>query len=220
MTLKPTPIRVMLVDDHEVVRIGLRSVLQQKPRIHLVGEADNIMDARTMAADLHPQVILMDVRLPDGSGVDACRDILSRCPDTRVIFLTSYEDEDSMLAAVVAGASGYLLKEVGSDRLLQVIEMVAEGHSILDHSVVQRVQEWMKGQEGKLGEEKKPTGLSPQQERVLSLVAEGKTNKEIAVALDLSDKTVRNYLSIVFEKLQITRRTQAAAFFVKRSTEQ
>ncbi len=217
MSPKTDPIRVMIVDDHEVVRVGLRSVLEQKPSIEIVGEAESVLTACKLAEELVPDVILMDVRLSDGSGVDACRDILARCPGIRVIFLTSYGDEDSMLAAVVAGASGYLLKEVGSNRLLQAIEMVADGHSILDHNVVQRVQSWLREQHNVLVDQKKDGGLSAQQERVLALVAEGKTNKEVAVDLDISEKTVRNYLSIIFEKLHITRRTQAVAFFVKRS---
>jgi len=161
-------------------------------------------------------VVLMDIRLPDGSGVAACRDILAACPATRVLFLTSYADDDSVLAAVVAGAQGYLLKEIDSTALIGAIEAVSEGRSILDPSVTQRALTWLKdfGKGAKSSCTEEP--LSPQEERVLALVAEGKTNKEIAAGLRLSDKTVKNYLANVFQKLHLTRRTQAAAFFIKR----
>lgn len=213
--VKPKPIRVLLVDDHEVVRVGLKTVLSQQAGLTVVGEAATMATAVQDALRLKPAVILMDVRLPDGSGVDACRDILASCPDTRVIFLTSYADDDSVLAAVLAGAHGYVLKEIDSAALIRAIHSVAEGQSILDPTVTERALRWLRG----LGSGPPPPGieqLSSQEERVLALVADGKTNKEIATALGLSDKTVKNYLANVFQKLRITRRTQAAAFFVKR----
>ncbi len=216
-TVKTTPIRLLLVDDHEVVRVGLRTVLLQHPELVVVGEASTMDQAVLDATRLKPDVILMDVRLPDGSGVDACRDILAAHPCTRVIFLTSYADDDSVLAAVLAGAHGYVLKEIDSSALLRAIHLVAEGQSILDPTVTERALRWLRG----LGQGPQLPGiehLSTQEERVLALVAEGKTNKEIAVALGLSDKTVKNYLANVFQKLRITRRAQAAAFFVKRQT--
>ena len=214
-TTKTQAIRVLLVDDHEVIRVGLRTVFGQAQGVTVVGEAGTMADAIQQTQRLKPDVILMDVRLPDGSGVDACREILGAFPGTRVIFLTSYADDDSVLAAVLAGAHGYVLKEIDSPALLEAIRSVANGQSILDSSVTERALRWLRGLH-----DLPPTSgtdqLSSQEERVVALVAEGKTNKEIAVALGLSDKTVKNYLANVFQKLRITRRAQAAAFFVKR----
>jgi DNA-binding NarL/FixJ family response regulator len=183
-----------------------------------MGEADTMANAVRQAQRLKPDVILMDVRLPDGSGVDACREILAARPDTRVIFLTSYAADDSVLAAVLAGAHGYVLKEVDAAALIRAIRTVAEGQSILDPSVTERALRWIRGLRNGLqtpGTEQ----ISAQEERVLALVAEGKTNKEIATVLGLSDKTVKNYLANVFQKLRITRRAQAAAFFIKRQSQ-
>ncbi|HEU5091846.1 MAG TPA: response regulator transcription factor [Nitrospira sp.] len=215
LTTKAQAIRVLLVDDHEVVRVGLRTVLGQTQGVTVVGEASTMADAIQQAQRLKPDVILMDVRLPDGSGVDACREILGTLPGTRVIFLTSYADDDSVLAAVLAGAHGYILKEIDSSALLEAILSVAKGQSILDSSVTERALRWLRGLHD-LPATPGTDQLSSQEERVVALVAEGKTNKEIAVALGLSDKTVKNYLANVFQKLRITRRAQAAAFFVKR----
>jgi len=207
-------IQIVLVEDHEVVRIGLRTILAQNPAFNIVGEVGTCEEAREESIRLKPDVVIMDLRLPDGSGVEACRDIIQACPDTRVLFLTSYRDEESMLAAVLAGASGYLLKEVGPDRLMQAVEMVAAGHSILDKEVIEKVKSWVQKKTQPSSPAKK-WDLSPQQYRVLEQVAEGKTNKEIARVLGLSDKTVRNYLATIFEKLRITRRSQAAAMFTR-----
>ncbi len=212
---KAKTLRVLLVDDHEVVRVGLRTVLTKANGITIAGEASTMADAVREAFRLKPDVVLMDVRLPDGSGVEACRDILAQRRETRVVFLTSYADDDSLLAAVLAGAQGYLLKEIDSTALVRAIHTVADGRSILDPSVTERALTWIKMQRGTVS----PTqtdALSAQEERVLALVAEGKTNKEIATDLSLSDKTVKNYLANVFQKLRVTRRAQAAAFFVKR----
>ena len=216
--LKTRTIRLLLVDDHEVVRVGLRTFLDEHHEIKIVGEAETMAQSIRQAVRLKPDVVLMDVRLPDGSGVAACREILASCPATRVLFLTSYADDDSVLAAVVAGAQGYLLKEIDSSALIGAIEAVSEGQSILDPTVTQRALAWIKecGKSPKAMSGAEP--LSPQEERVLALVAEGKTNKEIAISLRLSDKTVKNYLANVFQKLHLTRRTQAAAFFIKRGS--
>ena len=215
-TTKTKPIRVLLVDDHEIVRLGLRSVLAQNDGIVVVGESASMADAVGLAGKLKPDVILMDVRLPDGSGVDACREILADHPNIRILFLTSYADDDSVLAAVLAGARGYVLKELDSASLVRAIHAVAEGRSILDPTVTDRALRWLRG--FATGQDLPSEKLSAQEERVLALVAEGKTNKEIASELDLSDKTVKNYLASVFQKLRITRRSQAAVFFVKRQT--
>ena len=208
------PLTLILHEDHEVVRIGLRTVLAQHPDFTIVAEVGTVEAATQEGIKLQPHIVLMDLRLPDGSGVDACRAILEACPNTRILFLTSYRDEDSMLAAILAGASGYLLKEVSPDRLIQAIELVADGHSILDHEVIKKVKSWVQKKTQPSTPAKK-WDLSPQQFRVLEQVAEGKTNKEIGRVLGLSDKTVRNYLATIFEKLQITRRSQAAAMFIR-----
>lgn len=212
---RTAPIRLLLVDDHEVVRVGLRTVLHNNHGITIVGEAGSRTQAVKEAKHLHPDIILMDVRLPDGSGVEACREILSDHPNTRVIFLTSYTDDDSVLAAVLAGAHGYVLKEIDSAALIRAIRTVSTGRSILDPSVTKRALEWIKTVPVADGLAR-PSALSPQEERVLALVAQGLTNKEIATSLALSDKTVKNYLANMFQKLHISRRAQAAAFFVKR----
>ncbi|MBH0199306.1 MAG: response regulator transcription factor [Nitrospira sp.] len=213
-THRPETIRVLLVDDHEIVRVGLRSVLGHKHGIAVVGESASMAEAVALAGKLTPDVILMDIRLPDGSGIDACREILAVLPDTRVLFLTSYADDDSVLAAVLAGARGYILKEIDSSSLTRAIHAVAEGRSILDPAVTDRALRWVRG--FATGNDRPDEKLSVQEERVLALVADGKTNKEIAAEMGLSDKTVKNYLATVFQKLRITRRVQAAAFFVKR----
>jgi two-component system, NarL family, response regulator DevR len=215
LTTKTQAIRVLLVDDHEVIRVGLRTVLGQTQGVSVIGEAGTMAEAVQQAQRLKPDVILMDVRLSDGSGIDACREILGALPGTRVIFLTSYADDDSVLAAVLAGAHGYVLKEIDSPALLEAIRSVAKGQSILDSHVTERALRWLRGLHD-LPATSGTDQLSSQEERVVALVAEGKTNKEIAVALGLSDKTVKNYLANVFQKLRITRRAQAAAFFVKR----
>ena len=215
LTTKTQAIRVLLVDDHEVIRVGLRTVLGQTQGVTIVGEAGTMAEAIQQAQKLKPDVVLMDVRLPDGSGVDACREILGALPGIRVIFLTSYADDDSVLAAVLAGAHGYVLKEIDSPALVEAIRSVANGQSILDSSVTERALRWLRGLHD-LPLTPGTDQLSSQEERVVALVAEGKTNKENALALGLSDKTVKNYLANVFQKLRITRRAQAAAFFVKR----
>jgi two-component system, NarL family, response regulator DevR len=210
------PIRLLLVDDHQVVRVGLRTVLHDHHHgITVVGEAQSKAEAVRMAKRLKPDVVLMDVRLPDGSGVEACRDILSSHPTTRVIFLTSFADDEFALAAVLAGAQGYVLKTIDSDLLIRSIQAVSKGQSLLSPVLTQLALTRIKS--GLVQARPMHTqSLAPQEERVLALVAEGLTNKEIASALQLSDKTVKNYLSNMFKKLRISRRAQAATFFVKR----
>ncbi len=209
------PIRLLLVDDHQVVLVGLRTVLHNRQGITVVGEAGSRADAVRVAKRLKPDVVLMDVRLPDGSGVEACRDILARHPTMRVIFLTSFADDEFALAAVLAGAQGYVLKTIDSDLLIRSIRAVFNGQSLLSPVLTQRALDRVKTGPAQAGPVRTQS-LAPQEERVLALVAEGLTNKEIASALQLSDKTVKNYLSNMFQKLHITRRAQAATFFVKR----
>ena len=207
-------IRLLLVDDHEVVRLGLRTLFAKTDTIDVIGEAGSIAEARAQANLLRPDVVLMDLRLPDGSGIDACRDILSAEPATRVLFLTSYSDEDAVRATVLVGAAGYLLKEIGHTALIEAIEAVASGQSILDPKVTQTVLDQITDGAKSAGTDQ--DALSPQERRVLAQVVEGKTNKQIARALGLSDKTVKNYLSNAFQKLQVTRRSHAAVLFSKR----
>ena len=213
---EPKSIRLLLVDDHKVVRSGVKALLSATGNIEVVGEAGTVTDAVSVAARLKPDVVLMDVRLPDGSGIDACREIRTARPGTRVLFLTSFADDDAVLATILAGAAGYLLKEIDEEALIRAIETVAAGGSILDTSVTQRVLARIKDQASTPGDQK-GVDLSPQEQKVVALVAEGQTNKEIAMALGLSDKTVRNYLSNIFQKLQVSRRSQAAALYVRRT---
>jgi two-component system, NarL family, response regulator DevR len=209
-------IRVLMVDDHEVLRLGLRTLFSEAGGFEVVGEAGTMAAAVSKACALDPDVVLMDVRLPDGSGVEACREIRTQRPQTRVLFLTSYADDDAVLATILAGAQGFLLKEVGSEELLRAVRAVAGGQSILDPAVTQRVLARVQTlSSSSTSTEPKEEALSPQERRVLALVAEGKTNKEIAVVLNLSEKTVGNYLGNVFQKLNITRRSQAAVYFTR-----
>lgn len=213
---KVEPIRVLLVDDHELVRVGLQTVLSRQEDIKVVGEAATVEEAIRAACALKPDVVLMDVRLSSGSGVDACRAIRDSCPDTRVLFLTSYQDEEAVLAAVIGGAHGYLLKQVNTDVLLRAIHSVANGQSTLDPAITQPLLARMRLQKEEVAEPQRAS-LSSQQQRVLALVAEGKTNKEIGSSLELSDKTVKNYIRFIFQKLKVTRRAQAAAYFIRDS---
>ena len=211
------PIRLLLVDDHEVLRIGLRTLFSEADGFHVVGEAGTLSSAVTEAARLKPDVVLMDVRLPDGNGVDACRAIRATRPETRVLFLTSFADDDVVLATILAGADGFLLKEVSRDHLIGAVKTVAGGQSILDPAVTQRVMARMKALTAQATESTSDP-LSPQEEKVLALVAEGLTNKEIAVSLHLSEKTVGHYLENIFQKLQVTRRSQAAVLYARRQS--
>jgi DNA-binding NarL/FixJ family response regulator len=213
------PIRLLLVDDHEVLRLGLRTLFTEVGGVQVVGEAATVAAAVTEASRLKPKVILMDVRLPDGSGIDACRSIRTAHSDTRVLFLTSFADDDAVLATILAGADGFLLKEVSSEQLIDAVKTVASGRSILDPSVTQRVLAKVRSLSTPASTEKLEP-LSAQEERVLALVAEGKTNKEIAASLNLSDKTVGHYLENIFQKLHVTRRAQAAVYFTQQHLRQ
>lgn len=209
-------IRLLLVDDHEIVRLGLREVFDRGSWIKVIGEADTVAQAVTEAVRLNPDVVLMDLRLPDGSGVEACRDIRAACPATRVLFLTSFGDEEAVLATTFAGASGYLMKQIDSRSLVEAVERVAQGESILNPSVTEAVLTRMRSMATTNGN-RATQALSLQEQRILPLVAKGKTNKEIATALGLSATTVKSYLHTIFQKLQISRRSQAAALFFTRN---
>jgi two-component system response regulator DevR len=207
-------LKVLLVDDHQVVRAGLRTILG-RAGIEVVGEAGTAAAAIEEAARLEPDVVLMDVRLPDGSGVTACREIRAANPRTRVLFLSAFKDDNALLATAFASAGGYLLKEIGAEHLIQAIKAVASGLSVLGPGVVHTVIGHVRTLGAASGRDPAGEPLSNQQRRVLALVADGKTNKEIAAAMGLSPKTVKNYLSAVFEKLQVSRRSEAVARIVR-----
>jgi len=212
-TPSPAPIRVLLVDDSEVVRAGLRALLSGDARLQLIGEAGNVADAVTASARLGPDVVLLDIRLPDGTGFDACRRILQQRPDTRVLVLTSVVDENMVDEAIRAGTHGYLLKEINARGLIQAILDVAAGKSILDPAITARVLQLVRSGAGSAGANL--STLSTQERRVLACIAAGKTNKEAGAELGLSEKTVKNYLGNIFEKLHVTRRAQAAALYAQ-----
>ena len=208
-------IRILIIDDSEVVRTGLRTLLGTEPTLEVVGEAANVAAGVAAAAKLLPAVALLDIRLPDGTGTDACRQILKRAPATRVLILTSVLDDAIVDDAIRAGAHGYLLKDIDGRGLVTAIRDVAAGKSILDPAVTARVMQLAKsGGGGGPGRDALAT-LSPQEKRVLALIAEGCTNKEVGVKLNLSEKTVKNYLSTVFEKLHVSRRAEAAVIFAQ-----
>ncbi|MBI4488475.1 MAG: response regulator transcription factor [Deltaproteobacteria bacterium] len=212
--MKKNAIKVLIVDDHEVVRMGLRSLLNREGSVEVVGEAGSLAEAVDSASRFTPDVAVMDVRLPDGSGVEACREIRAKNPKVQVIMLTSYADDEAVLASIMAGAAGYFLKQTRGKELIRAIETVAAGQSLLDPAVTQTVLDRMK----RLASGHPPdeiTQLSAQERKVLALVADGKTNKEIANTLGLSDKTVKNYLSNIFSKLNLSRRAEAAAYFAR-----
>jgi two-component system response regulator DevR len=208
-------LRVLIVDDHEVVREGLRSILNRHEGISVVGEAGTVGTAVEEAARLRPDVVIMDVRLPDGSGVEACREIRQENPSTKVIMLTSYADDEAVFASILAGAAGYLLKQTRGQALADAIEAVALGGSLLDPGVTQKVLERVRSLGGRRPDDSLAS-LSDQEQKILLLIAEGKTNKEIAEEIFLSDKTVKNYVSSILSKLNLRRRAEAAAFIARK----
>jgi DNA-binding NarL/FixJ family response regulator len=210
----PRPLRLLVVDDHEVVRQGLVALLERRPGFEIVAEAGTAAQAVAEAARFEPDVVVMDVRLPDGSGIEACRDIRTARPETKVIMLTSYPDEEAVLSAIVAGASGYLLKQIRGRDLVSALEAVGRGESLLDPAVTEKVLDRVR-RAASGDETDELSQLTAQERRILLLVAEGKTNKEIAAEVFLSDKTVKNYVSSILAKLDLQRRAQAAAFVAK-----
>lgn len=202
-------IKVFLLDDHEIVRTGLRSLLEGEDDFLVVGEAATAGEALDRIPPTRPDVALLDVRLPDGSGVEVCREIRSTSPEIACVMLTSYADDEALFAAVMAGAAGYVLKQVGAMSLVDDIRRVAAGQSLLDPALTERVLERMQDQSG---EDPLLAGLTPQERRILDLVAEGQTNRQIAGTLYLAEKTVKNYVSNLLAKLGMERRTQAATY--------
>ena len=206
--------RVLLCDDHEVVREGLRTLLSRHQDIAVVGEVGTMAEAIEAAAKARPDVVIMDVRLPDGSGVEACRAIREARPETQVIMLTSYADDEALFASIVAGASGYLLKQTRGQAVVDAIQAVAQGRSLLDPDVTGKVLERVR--RGRDQEDPAIASLTDQERKVLEQLAEGKTNREIGTALFLSEKTVKNYVSRILDKLGLSRRAQAAAYVAER----
>lgn len=209
-------IRVMVVDDHEVVRRGLKATLEAAG-MAVIAESGTVVEAVSEALRTSPDVIVMDVRLADGSGIEATREIRAARPDMRVIMLTSFADEDALFASILAGASGYVLKQVRSDDLVRSIRSVHDGQSLLDPAMTGAVLDRLRKGKDILRDEKLAR-LSPQEERILVLVAEGKTNREIGESLGLAEKTVKNYVSAILSKLEVTRRAEAAAYLARRTT--
>jgi two-component system response regulator DevR len=207
-------VKIMVVDDHEVVRLGLRGLLERQPGWEVVAEAATADEAVTRALEYRPDVVVMDIRLAGSSGIDACRRIISQIPDTRVIMLTSYAEEELLFDAIAAGAAGYVLKQIGSDELVRAIETVGRGEALLDPSLTRRVL-------AKVREAARKEAfaafadLTEQELRVLALISEGKTNREIAEALYLGEGTVRNYVSNILGKLGVSNRAEAAAYAVE-----
>ena len=210
------PMRLLVVDDHEVVRQGLVALLDRRETFQVVAEAGTVAEAIDQARRHRPDIVIMDVRLPDGSGIEACREIRAELPETRVVMLTSYPDEEAVLSAIVAGASGDLLTQIRARDLVTALETVGRGGSLLDPAVTEKVLERIRRIATGTSESDELSQLTTQERKILLLVAEGKTNKEIAGEIFLSDKTVKNYVSSILQKLNLERRAQAAAFVAKR----
>ena len=206
--------RILLVDDHEVVRLGLKALLDHHAHFEVVGEASTAREAVEQVDRLQPDVVLMDIRLPGASGIDACEEIVRNFPQTRVIMLTSYAEDEMLFSAIRAGASGYVLKQIGGDDLIKAVEAVGRGEALLDSAVTQRVFQEVR-RAVKEEEASAFVNLSQQERHVLLLVSEGKTNREIAKALFLGEGTVRNYVSSILSKLGVSNRAEAAAYAVE-----
>jgi DNA-binding NarL/FixJ family response regulator len=208
--------RIILVDDHEVVRLGLKSLLERHPQFEVVGEAGSARDALELVAAAEPDVVVMDIRLPGTSGIEACEQIVDQYPNTKVIMLTSYAEDEMLFSAIRAGASGYVLKQIASEELVKAIEAVGRGEALLDPAVTQRVFQEVR-RAVKEEEASAFAHLSQQEKHVLLLVSEGKTNREIAKNLFLGEGTVRNYVSSILSKLGVNNRAEAAAYAVEHS---
>ena len=211
------PIRLLLVDDHKVVRLGLEALFRSVRGVTVVGQADTVESAVSEARRCAPDVVLLDVRLPDGSGVDACREIRSMRPETEVIMLTSYDDADALMNSIIAGASGYLLKHAVPERLIEAVRCVAQGGSLLDPSSTRTVLGWLQRvasqpQGGPLSD------LSEHERTILPLIAAGETNRQIAAKLYLSEYTVKAYVSNILHKLGVSRRAGIAAFIAQQKS--
>jgi two-component system response regulator DevR len=211
-------LRILLVDDHEVVRVGVRTLIERQPGMEVVGEAGSVREAVAQARNLAPDVVVLDIRLPGGSGLDACKQIKADRPQTKIIILTSFPDEEVLFDAIACGADGYVLKEIGSDDLIRALERIGRGESLLDPAVTDRVlakmrEVWRQDRAHAFAD------LTSQEMQILAGIAEGQTNREIGKAIHLSEKTVRNYVSIILSKLDLTSRAQAAAYAARHHIE-
>jgi len=208
------PLRLMLVDDHEVVRSGLKAMLEAVGDVRVVAQAGSVRDAIAEADRTRPDVIIMDVRLDDGSGIEATREIRARRPETRVLMLTSFADDEALFASIMAGASGYVLKQIHGTDLVRAIRQVGQGQSLLDPAVTAAVLDRLRKGKHLLRDERLAR-LSAHEERILTMIAEGLTNREIGVRLKLAEKTVKNYVSTILSKLEVSRRAEAAAYLAR-----
>jgi DNA-binding NarL/FixJ family response regulator len=206
--MAPT-VTVVLVDDHEIVRRGVRDLLDSDPTIEVVGEAGTYAEALARIPALRPAVAVLDVRLPDGNGVELCRELRALMPELRVLILTSFSDDEALFDAIMAGAAGYVLKQIRGDELLHAVQAVASGQSLLDPALTARVLERLRHPPT---EDPRLAALTDQERKILELIAEGLTNREIGERMFLAEKTVRNYVSSVLGKLGMARRTQAAVY--------
>jgi two-component system, NarL family, response regulator DevR len=206
--------RIVIVDDHEVVRLGLKALLEHNAQFEVVGEGGSAKEAIEQTTRLHPDIVLMDIRLPGASGIEACEEITKAYPETRVVMLTSYAEDEMLFSAIRAGASGYVLKQIGGGDLVRALESVSRGEALLDPAVTQRVFQEVR-RAVKEEEASAFANLSQQERHVLLLVSEGKTNREIAKALFLGEGTVRNYVSSILSKLGVSNRAEAAAYSVE-----
>ena len=211
-------IRILLVDDHEVVREGLRALLDAQDDLEVVAEADSVAESITRARTFEPDVVVMDVRLPDGSGVEACREIRSRQPDTAVLMLTSFSDDQALFDSIMAGAAGYVLKQVRGAELIDSIRRVGSGESILDPAITARVLDRIRNP--KQDEDPRLARLTPTELRIVEMIADGLTNRQIADRIHLAEKTVKNYVSAILSKLEVARRAEAAAYLADRRARQ
>ena len=213
MTKPPQPIRIFLLDDHEVVRQGIAELLDDVEDFEIVGEAGTVAEALPRILAARPNVAVLDMRLPDGNGIDVCREVRAALPDTYCLILTSYDDQDAVLASVLAGASGYVRKEVRAAGLVDAIQQAAMGRSLIDPGLIAKV---MQSAREMSPVDQQLAALTEREREVLDLVAEGLTNKQIGERMFLSDKTVKNYVSSMLAKLGMERRTQAAVFAAER----
>ncbi len=210
-------LRVLLVDDHEVVRGGVRGMLERSEDIRVVGEAATVHDAIQEADRTAPDVVVMDVRLADGSGIEATREIRARHPEMQVLMLTSFADDEALFASIMAGAAGYVLKQIQGGELVRAIRAVGRGQSLLDPAVTASVLDRLRKGKRLMWDEKLAR-LTAQEERILNLIAEGLTNREIGVRLRLAEKTIKNYVSTILAKLEVARRAEAAAYLARHTT--
>jgi len=211
------PLRVVVVDDHEVVRNGIKALLEETPDVTVVGEAGTVKDAIARVEWARPDVVIMDVRLSDGSGIEATREIRARLPKTQVLMLTTFADDEALFASIMAGAAGYVLKQIKGADLVRAVQTIGRGESLLDPAVTKGVLDRLR--KGKhLLKDERLARLSAQEERILEMIAEGKTNREIGDKLHLAEKTVKNYVTSILSKLEVVRRAEAAAYLARHTT--